>query len=200
MTTPGILVEAGVRGLYKRLDVTVPPSLTERLDNVKTLTPAAMNKLLMEARRHLGKREDLDSGQGCDADVGRTAGQISTATPATSTRETLNYAHESGTIFGNFTGIGVQIRRNNVKDMLQVVTPIIGSPAYKAKMQAGDIITTIVREVDSQGKPYAVPQVISTKGHDHRGRRQEDPRQRRHQGEDDRRAARGRGPAPSSSA
>ena len=58
----------------------------------------------------------------------------------------------------------MQIRRNNVKDMLQVVTPIIGSPAYKAKMQAGDIITTIIREVDSDGKPLPQPEVISTKG------------------------------------
>ena len=65
---------------------------------------------------------------------------------------------------GNFKGIGVQIRRNNVKDMLQVVTPIMGSPAYKAEMQAGDIITTIIREVDSDGKPLPKPEVISTKG------------------------------------
>src|SRR5205814_1766556 len=65
---------------------------------------------------------------------------------------------------GNFSGIGVQIRKNNTRDMLQVVTPLMGSPAYKAKMYAGDVITTIVREVDSEGNPPQVPEVISTKG------------------------------------
>jgi len=43
---------------------------------------------------------------------------------------------------GEFSGVGVQIKldeRNN----LQVVTPIEDSPAYRARMRSGDIITTI---------------------------------------------------------
>src|SRR5205823_5910504 len=67
-------------------------------------------------------------------------------------------------IRGHFSGIGVQIRKNNTKDMLQVVTPIRGSPAYKAKIYANDIITTIIREVDGDGKPLEAPEVIPTKG------------------------------------
>jgi carboxyl-terminal processing protease len=65
---------------------------------------------------------------------------------------------------GNFSGIGVQIRKNNLKDKLEVVTPIMGSPAYQAKLYAGDIISTIIREVDNEGKPLPAPEVISTKG------------------------------------
>ena len=65
---------------------------------------------------------------------------------------------------GQFSGIGVQIRKNNIKDQLQVVTPIKGSPAYKKGMQAGDIITTIIREVESDGTPLPAPETISTKG------------------------------------
>lgn len=67
-------------------------------------------------------------------------------------------------IEGSFTGIGVQIRKNNIRDQLQVVTPIFGSPAYKAGLKANDIITTIVREVDSHGKPLARPESLPTKG------------------------------------
>jgi C-terminal processing protease CtpA/Prc len=49
-------------------------------------------------------------------------------------------------------------------DHLQVVTPIRGSPAYKGGIQAGDLITTITREVDGLGKPLEKPEVIPTKG------------------------------------
>jgi C-terminal peptidase prc len=158
---PGTLVEQGIRGMYKRLDTPPPPSITERLDNAKTLTPAAMNKLLMEARRHLGKREDLDNGKDITLTLESLLSKLDRHTGYIDP-ETLE--KERGLIFGNFSGIGVQIRKNNTKDMLQVVTPIMGSPAYKAKMYAGDIITTIIREVDSKGKPLQVPEVISTKG------------------------------------
>src|SRR5262249_6041043 len=67
-------------------------------------------------------------------------------------------------IRGYFYGIGVQIRKNNTKDMLQVVTPIRGSPAYKKGIYADDIITTIIREVDENGAKVNPPEVLSTKG------------------------------------
>src|SRR5260370_15440315 len=77
---------------------------------------------------------------------------------------------------GELTGIGVQIRKDTGRDMLMVVTPIRGSPAYRARptnmevsesevgLKAGDIITKIVREVDSEGKVLDTPEVISTQG------------------------------------
>jgi C-terminal peptidase prc len=65
---------------------------------------------------------------------------------------------------GKLSGIGVQIRQDAARDELRVVTPIKGSPAYSAKVYAGDIITHIIREVDAAGNPLAVPEVIPTKG------------------------------------
>ena len=65
---------------------------------------------------------------------------------------------------GRFTGIGVQIRRDMVRDGLLVVTPIMGSPAYKAGLKAGDLITEIIRPVDAKGNKIDPPEVISTKG------------------------------------
>src|SRR5262245_46622955 len=67
-------------------------------------------------------------------------------------------------IAGNFTGIGIQIRKDAATDQLLVVTPIKGSPAYKAGLQAGDLITKVVREVDSEGNALTPPQTIETKG------------------------------------
>jgi len=67
-------------------------------------------------------------------------------------------------IEGNFTGIGIQIRKDINTDQLLVVTPIKGSPAHKAGLQAGDLITTIIREEDSLGKPLAKTERTPTKG------------------------------------
>ena len=63
---------------------------------------------------------------------------------------------------GHFTGIGVQIRKEAATGLLCVVTPIKGSPGYRAGLQAGDHITTLTREVDSEGNALNPPEVLST--------------------------------------
>src|SRR5258708_21083367 len=65
---------------------------------------------------------------------------------------------------GSFTGIGIKINRDPERDLLKVVTPIFGGPAYKAGLQSGDLITKLVREVDSQGRAIQPHEVIMTKG------------------------------------
>ncbi len=45
------------------------------------------------------------------------------------------------TVENQFTGIGIQVELR--RGMLTVITPIVGSPAYKAGVQAGDVITEI---------------------------------------------------------
>jgi C-terminal peptidase prc len=157
----GQLVDWAIRGLYKRLDEKVPTKIKDRLDNAKSLAKADLLRLLTDARQHLGKREDLSEGKDITLSLHPMLGKLDRHTdyidPETLKRDAVH-------ITGHFSGIGVQIKKNNTKDMLQVVTPIIGSPAYKAKMFTGDIITTIVREVDSDGRALAKPEVIPTKG------------------------------------
>src|SRR5262249_53779887 len=53
-----------------------------------------------------------------------------------------------------------------VRDGLLVVSPIKGSPAYKAGIQAGDLITEIRRTVDNKGNPLKPDdkKVFTTKG------------------------------------
>jgi carboxyl-terminal processing protease len=48
--------------------------------------------------------------------------------------------------------------------VLQVITPIRGSPAHKKGILTGDIIKMIVREEDSQGNKLDKPEEIPTKG------------------------------------
>src|SRR5262249_15162595 len=63
----------------------------------------------------------------------------------------------------SFTGIGIQIRKDTITDNLLVVTPIKGSPAYRAGLLAGDQVTTITRERDSEGNTLDKPEVLYTK-------------------------------------
>lgn len=42
---------------------------------------------------------------------------------------------------GQFGGVGIQIRMDN--GLLQVISPLSGTPAYKAGIQAGDVIVTV---------------------------------------------------------
>ncbi len=157
----GQLVDWAITGMYKLIEEKVPSKIKERLDNVKGMQRAELLRVLADARQHLGKREDLAEGKDITLSLHPMMRKLDLHTdytdPETLKRDAVHYT-------GHFSGIGVQIRRNNTKDMLQVVTPIIGSPAYKAKMYAGDVITTIVREVDSDGKALAKPEVIPTKG------------------------------------
>ena len=76
--------------------------------------------------------------------------------------DTLNRFKQE--VQGVFTGIGIQIRKDASTDLLLVVTPIKGSPAYKAGLLAGDLITKITREVDSDGNALPKPEVTDTKG------------------------------------
>jgi C-terminal peptidase prc len=62
--------------------------------------------------------------------------------------------------------VGIHIRRDLARDGLLVVSPIRGSPAYRAGVKAGDLIIEVRRDVDPVGKPFTseADKVISTRG------------------------------------
>ncbi len=157
----GQLVESAVSGLYKHLNEKMPSTIRDQLKNAKDLKEDDLRKLLVEARTHLGKREDLANGQDITYALHSMLSKLDRHTDYIDPETLVRMKVE---ISGRFTGIGVQIRRNNTRDQLQVVTPIKGSPAFKAGIKAGDIITTIVREEGSDGKPLPAAEVLPTKG------------------------------------
>jgi C-terminal peptidase prc len=160
-TNQGTMIDHAIEGLYKGVNEKIPSSLKEKLDGVKGLRDAELIRLLADSRQHLGKREDLARGKDVSYALNAMLTKIDKHTyyydPDAARRLTQDTS-------GKFKGIGVQIRKNNVKDQLEVVTPILGSPAYKAGLRAKDIITTIVREVDERGKKLKEPELLSTKG------------------------------------
>ncbi len=157
-----VTVAESVRGLFRRIEAVVPKDLAERLDEAKDLSEKDLRTLLADARVYLGRREDLDEGK--DVDITLKALMSSLKDPYTTYIDAKEFERLKSQIQGEFTGIGIQIRRDLVRDGLLVVTPIKGSPAYKAGLKAGDLITEIIRPVDNEGTPIKPPEVLTTKG------------------------------------
>jgi carboxyl-terminal processing protease len=163
-TNRGELVVAAVRGMYRRLEEAVPADLEAQLKDPKEWKKSKMEDVLKAGRLGLGRREDLDGNK--DADVSITMMMASLNDPYTVyyDKEMIKKA-ESG-LRGRFSGVGIQIRRDLVNDALLVATPIKGSPAYKAGIQAGDLIVGIKRDSDPEGRPLTseMPTEFTTKG------------------------------------
>ena len=160
----GDLTAGAIKGMYERLEVPLSDNLQVELKDPKSLSRSKLERLLVEARLQLGKREDLDSGK--DADMAILMMLASLNDPYTTYYDRDLLKKTASQLRGEFRGVGIQIRRDLVRDGLLVVSPIKGSPAYKAGLQAGDLIVEIKRDVNPEGKPLKPdePRVISTKG------------------------------------
>src|SRR5262249_31498348 len=143
------------------LDEKVPDDVVKKLADVKDMKPTELQALLSDVRKRLGKREDLDNHKDIDIALLRMLNHLD---PYTTFYTPDELERDKSQISRQFIGVGITVRKDSNSDMLQVISPILGSPAFKAGVQAGDLITTITREVDEKGKPLDPPDVISTKG------------------------------------
>jgi carboxyl-terminal processing protease len=155
----GQMVAWAVRGLYDYLEEKVPTQVEGRLKSARTMRLFQLRDLLTDARMKLGKREDLDNQKDLNVTLQRMLHKLDPHTTYIDPETKKKFDQE---IAGNFTGIGIQIRKDAATNYLLVVTPIKDSPAYRAKIQAGDLIMRVVRDVDSDGTPLAKPEVIET--------------------------------------
>jgi len=160
-TTEPELVAWAIRGLYKRLDETIPSELEAKLKGIKNLDEEKLTLLLAEMRQTLGKREDLDKHHDLDWTLQMMLRNLDPYTTYVDPEQLAKFKQDTQ---GFFNGIGIQIRKDSISDRLLVVTPIKGSPSYRAGLEAGDIIKTIVREVDSDGEKLNPAEMIDTKG------------------------------------
>jgi C-terminal peptidase prc len=157
----GQLVEWAVRGLFRRLGEKVPAEFKDKLAQAKTLREGELRQILTDVRQYLGKREDLAKGKDVTYTLNPMLGHLDKHTDYISP-EILEQMKID--VSGEYYGIGAHIRMNPTKEMLQIVTPIMGSPAFRAPLYAGDIVTTIIREVDSDGRKLPKAETYSTKG------------------------------------
>ncbi|MBY0457456.1 MAG: S41 family peptidase, partial [Gemmataceae bacterium] len=160
----GELLALAVKGLFADVDEPLPADIADAIKTPKNLTDERGKELLIEARLRLGKREDLDGDKAADVTIRGLVGSLNDPYAGYFTKE--EWIRTQGQLFGRFPGVGIIIRRESVRDGLLVVTPIKGSPAYRAGIQAGDLITEIRLEVDRQGNPLPADakKVHTTKG------------------------------------
>ncbi|WP_020472111.1 S41 family peptidase [Zavarzinella formosa] len=158
----GEMVANGVRGIYRVTETTLPDDLKKKLEKAKDLSDSEAKDLLLAARIPLGKREDLESNK--DIEITMNMAMRKFVDDYTSYFDKEKVEDLNKDIDGKFTGIGVQIRRDISRDGLVVVTPIRNSPAYKAGVLTGDLITEIIRETDGKGVKLDPVQVTTTKG------------------------------------
>jgi C-terminal peptidase prc len=150
-----------IRGLYRRIDEKIPATLEAKLKGIKDLSDDELRQLLISARITLGQREDLDKHKDVDIALQRMLSHLDPYTTYVDKEQLAKFTQD---IKQTFTGIGIQIRKDSATDQLLVVTPIKGSPAYAAGLWAGDVVTRITREVDSDGHRLNPKEVIETKG------------------------------------
>jgi C-terminal peptidase prc len=160
-TSAGEMAGWAIRGLYRRIDEKIPDDVQAKLKDIKSMKDAELVTWLADVREKLGKREDLDKDKDLHISLQRMLANLD---PYTTYIDPATLDKFKQDIDATFTGIGIQIRKDTNTGQLLVVTPIKGSPAYRAGLQPGDIITKIVREMDGKGKKLDPPEEIATKG------------------------------------
>jgi C-terminal peptidase prc len=147
--------------LYSYVEEKIPAEIEAKMKDIGTFRTAKLHALLTEARSALGNREDLADLKDLTVALTRMLHKLDAHTTYIDPETKDQFDKD---VRGNFTGIGIQIRKDAASDELLVVTPIKGSPAFKKGVQAGDIITEVIREVDSEGKELPKPEKTPTKG------------------------------------
>src|SRR5262249_42017156 len=123
----GQLVQWALEGLFRRIEEKVPASFADKLAQAKGMRETELRNLLAEIRSYLGKREDLAQGKDVTYSLNPMLAHLDKHSDYISPEilEQMKIEME-----GEFYGIGAHIRMNTNRDQLEIVTTIMGSPAY----------------------------------------------------------------------
>jgi C-terminal peptidase prc len=151
------LLRFGIEGLYQRLREPLPREVVQELQKLKNASKQEQQRVLSQIRLQLGGRKELAE----DSDLIWTGQEM-----------LARFDRGSSFVFrdivceyrGQFYGIGLSLRKSAATDLLEVVTPILGSPAQKAGVMTGDVISAITNLTDHDGRPLDAPETWSTEG------------------------------------
>src|SRR5262249_782490 len=124
-------------------------------DRARSMDETELTVLLRDVRERLGQREDLDNHKDIDYSLQQMLRHLDPYTTYIDPEALSRFTTETT---GKFKGIGIQIRENRSRGMLQVITPLKGSPAHKAGLKTGDLISSITLDVDAEGKQLREPE------------------------------------------
>lgn len=149
-----------VKGLYRWADEKIPPEMKTRLDKFKTDDEAQIKELLIDARMALGNKDAVKNDKGLDRALRYMLSNLDRHTVWFNQEE----YEELNRTMKEFIGVGIQIRKDFQRDVVKVATPVLNSPAYRAKIKSGDLIIKIINEFDPEGNPLPKPVETDTKG------------------------------------
>jgi carboxyl-terminal processing protease len=133
--SPRRLVELSLRGLYKAHGEELPDDLAKRLKNEKATT-AELRAVLRDGYHLLATCRELDVEAAVDEAIGFTLAALD---PHASWKPT-------GPIYCEYdvrVGVGLELRLDAKTGMPVLITLLKDSPAYRAGIRAGDVITHI---------------------------------------------------------
>jgi carboxyl-terminal processing protease len=156
----GQLVDWAITGLYLRLGESVSPDIAARWRDTANMSEAELRGLLLAVRESFGPRPELDSLQDIDIALQGVFSRLEPNTTQTPQQVARNKPWRCILRLWVPTGIGVRLRYDPVRRLPEVVTPLKDGPAFRARIQAGDRIRTILYEVDNDNKPLAEPEVF----------------------------------------
>ncbi len=158
----GKMVGWAISELFGFVEEKIPVAIEAKMKEVQGLGTPALRTLLIEARTALGRREDLDDLKHYEFTLTRMLQRID--------RNMRCFAPASFEPcclpWYGLTGIGVQLRREVETKELLVVTVIKRSPAHQAGLRVGDVITEMIRKVDSWGEALPRAEKTLTRGLD----------------------------------
>lgn len=149
-----------VKGLYRWADEKIPAEMKAKLDKFKTDDEDQIKELLVEARVALGNKDAIKNEKGLDRTLKYMLTNLDRHTVWFNAEELAEL--ERG--MKDFIGVGIQIRKDFQRDVVKVATPILNSPAYRARIKAGDLILKIINDFDPEGNPLPKTEVTDTKG------------------------------------
>jgi len=152
------LFAAAIRGLYARVEEKVPAEVEARLGRSTKLARADWLSLLADARQHLGRCEELTAPKDRLLSLQLMMAQVDRFSAYVDPDKVEPFGPRDFPV-----GVGLQIRKNAVTDLLEIITPTPDSPAHRADLQAGDVILTIGPAFYNDGQPQEPHKPVSTR-------------------------------------
>jgi C-terminal peptidase prc len=151
-------VRQAVRALFQQTLQPLPPDLLERARDLQDRPGKTDRARALLWDTHWAARPPGTPEVVLDRTI---SGMLRSLDPHASWGEPTRLITE---VIGNPVGVGLCLEKDAATDMIRVVTPVRNSPAHRAGIRAGDLLTHVTRLENESGKPLVNPEMVCTKG------------------------------------